>query len=139
MRAATPPLAAALVLLAACAPSPSRSSEGAPAPAVSSSATRRASNELSRAEIETANVATAYDAVQRLRPQYLRSRGKSSINRPAQFAAVFLDGTPVGGLDALRRISAAAVGSIRYLSGSEATQRFGTGYEGGAILVETRR
>ena len=42
-----------------------------------------------------------------------------------------------GGVEELRSIRAEHVVEIRYMSASEATTRFGTGYTGGLILVTT--
>lgn len=100
---------------------------------------RRSTDQITQAEIARASVATAYDAVQRLRPAFLRTRGRGSFRFDPQQAVVYLDGTPIGGPDALRRINSTDVHAIRYLRGPDATTRYGTGHEGGAILVETRK
>ncbi len=83
---------------------------------------------------------TAYDVVNRLRPQWLRSRGSSSFldSRPS-LPVVYLDGVRHGQIQRLRDIEANALEEIRYLGASAATNRFGTGHPGGAILVVTRR
>ena len=135
------PLAAALMLGSlACATSTGSAGDQAaePAQTVRSPAGTR-SDVITLDEIERSSVATAYDAVQRLRPAFLRTRGRGSIRFGAQQAVVYLDDTPIGGPDALRRINARDVMSIRYLRGPDATTRFGTGHEGGAILVTTKR
>jgi hypothetical protein len=51
---------------------------------------------------------------------------------------VYLDGVRVGTLDELRRLRADAVAEMEYLSPSDATNRFGTNHDTGAILVTTR-
>lgn len=88
---------------------------------------------------------TVYQLVQRHRPQWLRvSRGFPSLggaaggNTLAAPARVVLDGVPYGGLDDLRRLDVTEVEELEYISASDATTRFGTGYMGGAILVRTR-
>ncbi len=88
-------------------------------------------------------VSTARDLVQRLRPGFLRNRGASSFGNAASgkstpTARVVVDGAPRGGLSALAEISAMSVREIRYLNAADASIRFGTGYDGGAILVVTR-
>lgn len=96
-------------------------------------------NVLSHEEIATINVATAYDAVQQLRPEYLRTRGTISVQSPnPEYAVVYINGVRAGGLDALQRIRASDVQDMRYLSASEATTRYGTGHAGGVIEVRTR-
>ena len=53
-------------------------------------------------------------------------------------ARVVLDGMDYGRIDALQSLDANDIEEILYLSSSEATTRFGTGYPGGVILVSTR-
>jgi hypothetical protein len=79
---------------------------------------------------------TAYDAVERLRPFYLRQRGPSTLLSVGDTRVkVFLNDVPIGGVDVLRTIPASEVAWIRYLSPPEATVRFGTQAGGGAIIV----
>jgi hypothetical protein len=90
-------------------------------------------------EIEAISVTTAYDAIQRLRPTFLRARGANSFTsgdsgRPV----VYVNGIRSGEIEVLQQIPAQTVLDIQYLNASEATQRFGTGNAGGAILVRTR-
>jgi hypothetical protein len=90
-------------------------------------------------EIQAATVATAYEAVARLRPEWLRQRGRVSIRDPGAGAlVVYLNGMRQGGASALEGIAAENVAGMEYLNGSEATTRFGTGHGGGAILVRMR-
>jgi hypothetical protein len=106
---------------------------------------RRLPNLISVEEIESIRevVPTAYDVVQRLRPQYLRSRGATSFGnaaggRTTPYARIVVDGVPQGDLSVLRQISAMVVKEIEYLDSKDASIRWGTGYDGGAILVRTR-
>ena len=90
-------------------------------------------------EIQTVSVVSAYDAVVRLRPSWLRRRGPVSVTQPdAGQVVAYVDGMNVGGVDALARVPVSAVIEMQYLSGSDATTRFGVGHGGGAILVRTR-
>lgn len=139
-------LAASLGALGACA-SGGSSSGGSSSGDAGTSTTRtvgapdgrRSGDVLTQDEIERASVSTAYDAVQRLRPVWLRTRGRGSVQSSAQYAVVYLDGAQIGGPEALRRIGASDVRSIRFLRAGDATTRYGTGHEGGAILVETKK
>jgi hypothetical protein len=82
---------------------------------------------------------SAYDLIAQLRPEYLRSRGATSISRPgAGTAVVYLDGTRYGDLQTLRSMSAEQIERVDYLNASEATTRFGTDNTGGAILITTK-
>ncbi|MDX1566596.1 MAG: hypothetical protein R3223_02275 [Longimicrobiales bacterium] len=79
---------------------------------------------------------TAYNAIQRLRPAWLRARG-SSFTGGRQLPSVFVDGTRYGEIDALRSLNVSEIAEIEYLDSRDATTRFGTGYPAGAIMVTT--
>jgi hypothetical protein len=55
------------------------------------------------------------------------------------FPVVYVDGRLFGGMRELHQIRASDVAIMRFLSAPDATTRFGTGHEGGAILIETKR
>ena len=97
---------------------------------------RRNPELISQEEIEAAgDVHDAYDLVQRLRATWLASRGPSSIYLTTPEVVVYLNGVRRGGPEALREIEARGIKELRHLRGTDATQRFGTGHESGAILV----
>lgn len=124
-RSATPILAALIAL--ACA------STGRSAGAVPSRSTLLAD------EIATTAPTTAYQAVSRLRPKWLRRRGQISMRDPsAGEVVVYLDGVRYGGARSLEGIRADVVEQMEFLDSAQATMRFGTGHAGGAILVRTR-
>lgn len=89
---------------------------------------------LSASELSGVKVNSAYDAIQRLKPNFLEGmRGQDFINR-----VVYLDGTKLrGGLENLRLIEAASVRQIVFLSAIEASGRYGPGNGAGALLVTT--
>ena len=115
------------VSLAACASTASQRSAGD-------------RNRITAEQIEevTSQYSTAHDVVQNLRPLWLRRRGATSFSRETD-VAVYLDGSRYGTPDDLRSISVTAVESMRFLSPSEATNRYGTGHTHGAIMVRTKR
>jgi hypothetical protein len=93
---------------------------------------------------------TAFEVVQRLRPHFLRERSSGSISSPLTAEGnrntpavktpvqVYIDGAKIGPASyALRNIQANAVIDILYLNASDATTRFGTGHDNGAIVVRT--
>lgn len=124
-------IAALLLLVGAAACTGATSGSGAPAPAPR--------DVLVVEEIQRTAAVTAYDAVRQLRPQWLRRRGRSSIqNATAEVLVVYLDGARFGGPDALRSVAAGSVLEIRHLDARDATTRFGTGHAGGALLVRTK-
>lgn len=96
-------------------------------------ASRSSSSVITLEELETVATFSAYDAITRLRPRWLRSR--TSRDEPK----VFLNGAALGGLEALRTVQASSLFEIRYLNGRDATTRYGTGFGGGAIELRSRR
>ncbi|HEU4455312.1 MAG TPA: hypothetical protein VFR81_19765 [Longimicrobium sp.] len=74
-----------------------------------------------------------YTLVAALRPQWLSSRSSTAEVR------VYRDGTLVGGAGELRYMSLDAVQRVEWLSGMDATTRYGMNHGGGAIFVHTRR
>lgn len=96
------------------------------------------SNELTAAELAVRDYESAFDAVRALRPNWLRQRGRASLTRQAASqVVVYLDGTRVGGPDYLRQLRASDVAVMEYLNAADATNRYGTGHVGGAIVVRT--
>lgn len=90
-------------------------------------------------EIASLNVSSAWEAIQHLRPDFLRSRGTVSIRNPnAQYPVVYVNGMRAGGLDELRSVRAGDVQNIRFISASDATTRWGTGHAGGVIEITTK-
>jgi outer membrane cobalamin receptor len=124
-------LISAAVGIGACASKPSsEATPGQPAPAQRGSA-----NVITQAEIERTSATTALEVIERLRPAFLQTRGGTSMTQRDMGIAVYVDGTPLGDVSALSRISAVDVKRIEYLSATEATQRYGTGHVHGAILI----
>lgn len=103
-------------------------------------APRGSATHIIQAEITALSaVANAWDAVQRLRPQWLRGRGLTSVsNAEGSLPVVYLNNARLGDIDALRSIEAAAVLEMRFVRASDATTRWGTGHAGGVIEVLVR-
>jgi len=89
-------------------------------------------------EIENVEVTTAYELIQRLRPEMLRPRAGGSFSQ-VPTPVVYMDGVRHGDLQSLHSVPKEVVREVRYISASDATTRFGTGHVGGAILITTRR
>lgn len=78
-----------------------------------------------------------YDAVRRLRPEWLTSRGPRSMvqdGSPA-LASVYMSGSHLGDVEALRDIRPENVQSLRYFDAGTASARFGMGHPRGVIEV----
>ena len=126
MRSSVSALVAA-VLIAAChganawdAPSPSR-------------------NIITRVEIEQSRANSAWDAVKKLRGNYMASRGANSLlQRVNKEPTVYLDDVEYGNLGTLKQIPASAVAEIRFIEGWNAETKYGPGHAAGVIQVYTR-
>lgn len=107
----------------------------------SDSDTRRDMSRISAEELANLPSGTAYDAVRRLRPAWLRSRGALSMSTTGtgSLPRIFVDGRDFGSVESLRQFNVDSVGEMEYLSASDATTRYGTGYPGGIILLRTKR
>lgn len=118
-------LSIVLVSFAACA-----SGSGGP---------RRVRDYISPEEIAAVQAATAFEVVQQLRPEFLRTRGSVSASGSEAVAVVYIDGVRAGSLQELRRVPREALQDVRYINAADATTRYGTGHGGGAIMVATKR
>jgi hypothetical protein len=97
-------------------------------------------NALVQEDLERLDVANAYQAVERLRPDWLRSRGAYSPRNPqASLPTIYVAGVrQQGGPGVLRQVRLGDVREIQYLNSVDATTRYGTDHAGGAILVILR-
>lgn len=102
----------------------------------------RNANFLGSTEIITAHadLGTAYDAIARLRPNWLASHGVSTFEgRDSELAVVFVNGQQYGGLSSLRNIPAYQIADLRYYDVTEAGARYGIkAGTGGAIEIRLR-
>ncbi len=127
---------ACLLFVIACAGHPATSSR------VQGAEGSRGSDVITAAELAGATVSSgdALEAVQRLRPRFLNSRGSGSIRAAdAGSVHVSLDGGPLQALSFLSRMRPGEIAEIRYLSASQAAQQFGTSAgTGGVMLVKSK-
>src|SRR5215208_484137 len=97
--------------------------------ATTSTGTRRDANVITQQEIQAISASTAYDVISRLRPNFLRSRGRSTVNTAANdYAVVFLDSQRFGGLSSLRTITSDQIREIRFIPGTAAVTKYGMEY-----------
>ena len=115
-----------LAVVTGCASSKTAAQAGAPH--------RSTGNVIGGEELIGTGATNVYEAVQRLRPQWLTSarirRGGSGDE-----LVVYLDSNRYGTLTSLQGLSLGGITEVRYYGASEATNRFGTGHTGGAIVV----
>ena len=91
-------------------------------------------NRITSEQLARVPAQNAYEAIRVLQPQWLDSRGVTSITDPTPTSAVvFLDGTRAGDLEFLRTIPLNTLSEIRYLTPGEASTRYGMGLQRGVI------
>lgn len=95
------------------------------------------SSALTAEDLRQANEPNLYNAVRRLRPNWLRPRGSQISGGEV---ALFVNGTPTGTVAQLNSIPIESVTEVRYYSPSEAGFTFGTvGGNSGVVAVSTQR
>lgn len=96
-------------------------------------------NVITEDEIRASHSATIYDAIAKLRPQYLRDRGPVALTSGARdVATVFLNSEEYGPIAGLRDFPAADIEEVRYFSGIDAVTKFGKWYGTGVIQLISR-
>jgi TonB-dependent Receptor Plug Domain len=123
----------------------------------SGSAAGGASDVITEQQIDDSGDGTALEVIQRYHPRWLRpsrnptAGGVSAVTSRAGmpqkagdatasqvYATVFLDGAAYGEISTLSSIDSRTVSTIEFVSGSDATTRWGTAYPGGVIDVHSR-
>jgi hypothetical protein len=99
---------------------------------------------ITQEEIIATDLPTAYEIVQRLHPQWLRSRGQVTIGVEEEPPAtvgpvVYVNSSRRGDIEELRSIMATNIREIVYYNGRDASLRFGSGHGAGVIQVITGR
>ena len=123
-------------VVSACASSPGTPLGGDVETAAA--ATRGNTNLIVRAELEEAAGQSAWQVVEFLRGAWLRPVRVGGVASGPEYARVVVDQATRGELEELRFLDADDIETIRRLSPTEATTRYGTGYTGGIIEVTTR-
>ena len=104
--------------------------------------TQGAPDEIVRAEIQRRGGSdhTAMALIRRLRPAWLLARGQNSFTDPsAAYPIVYIDEIRHGNLSTLNQIPATEILSMRFFNTADATTRWGTGHQSGAINIVTGR
>ena len=122
-------LVLAALLQAACSSSGGRAGSRAPV---------GRADMITEVEIRRTNYTNAYDIVRALRSRWLQNRGPTTILGQQGEVQVHLDDTRLGGVATLRNVPATGLVFIQWLDPITASQRWGLGYNHGAIFVSTR-
>ncbi|HEX2208713.1 MAG TPA: hypothetical protein VHG93_13630 [Longimicrobium sp.] len=120
-------------ILSGCAASAEAGASGTPA-------RQRSSRDLiTQEEIMATGTTNLYDAVQRLRPQWISGANRTdAMTGGGTEVVVYQGATNLGGVDALRQIAPGYVASLRWLDASQATNMLpglGSRRVAGAILI----
>lgn len=102
----------------------------------------RAHDVLTRADILAAYLpedATAYDALYRLRPEFLQEHRVSGTGDRERLPGIRINDAPTTEIQVLRTIPARSLVDVRFVRSLDARYRFGAGYPAGVILVQTER
>jgi len=95
---------------------------------------------ITREEIGERMGLDVFEVVRQLRPSWLQVRGQATpIGGVRRVQVVIDESLQPGGVEALRSLRGSQVEEIRFLSGQDATTRYGLDVEGGVIVVRTDR
>lgn len=97
-------------------------------------ARRNNSNVLTAEQLSGTNSSNLFDAITKLRPEWLTTRGPSSVTDPTPtLASVYMGGSNLGKIDALRQVGILDVSEVRFWEAARASARFGQGHPRGVI------
>ena len=114
-------------VMCGCAPAAGTTQAGAPA---------SGNSVLTQAQLSATNSEVLYDAINKLHPDWLTSRGPSSMTDSSPtMVDVFMNGTMLGRADYLRDMRVIDVSEVRYWNAGQAAARFGMGHPRGVIEV----
>jgi hypothetical protein len=94
------------------------------------------STTLTQEQLASANSDNLYDAIVKLRPEWLTTRGPSSVTDIAPASAdVYMAGSMLGKTEYLKEVRLADVSEVRYWDAGSASARFGMGHPRGVIEI----
>ncbi len=102
------------------------------------SAASRNSNVVTTEELAEVNYLSGLEAVRRLRPNWLRLRGQATFRQGVAGIRLYVDGSRYDDISELGRIRTTDIHEMRFLTGREATVRYGIDHGDGAILVKLK-
>lgn len=91
---------------------------------------------LTREQLSTTNADNLYEAINKLRPSWLSSRGPTSVTDATPTGVdVFMGNTLLGKADYLRQVRPGDVTEVKYWDSGSAAARFGMGHPRGVIEI----
>ncbi|MGH7603382.1 MAG: hypothetical protein ACRENK_05200 [Gemmatimonadaceae bacterium] len=85
----------------------------------------RSSSVITEQEIASSSATTAYEAVEKLHPEFLRSRGETTTGSDSGLPDVYVGTVRYGDTSSLRNIAASNVREIHFYRGAEAGTKYG--------------
>lgn len=108
-----------------------------------SSAVPTSRNLVTREELTATNARMVYQALERVRPSWLTSRGPANIGNVRDateaVANVYISGSRMGDLEFLKQVYVSDVHEVRFWGPGEAGAKFGMGNPRGVIEIIPRR
>ena len=96
----------------------------------------RDANVITKEEILDTHASNVYDAVSRLRPNFLHYRGQTTLRgSDTGYPKVYLDRILLGDINSLKTLNPNGIREVHYYNGAEASSRFGLDNVSGAIEV----
>jgi len=109
------------------------------ATASSGQGSHASSNAITETELQATNSDNLFDAISKLRPEWLNTRGpKSATDMTLASVDVVMNGSVVGSADYLREVRVLDVRGVRYWDSGQAAARFGMGHPRGVIELIRR-
>jgi hypothetical protein len=97
------------------------------------------SAQITESELAATNSDNLYDAIVKLRPDWLTTRGPKSVtDMTLSSVDVVMNGTTVGNVDYLREVRLLDVSGVRFWNAGQAATRFGMGHPRGVIELIRR-
>lgn len=100
---------------------------------------RESRNLLTQEQLAATNRTNLYEAIEKLRPEWLTSRGPTSVtNAELSVPSVYMNGAMLGKAEYLRGMLVTEVTEVRYWEAGPASARFGMGHPRGVIEISRR-
>ena len=103
--------------------------------AASAASTGALHNVVRSEDLARAGDVDLYDALQRVRPTFLRARGMAGTASQSQPIQVYIGRMRMEGLEHLREIRARSVEEVQQLEPAQANARFGGNNSAGALVI----
>jgi hypothetical protein len=95
---------------------------------------------ISEYELRQSATINAYDAIRRLRPQWLNYQAPTSVSNPTPgVPVVYVDESFAGDLSALNQMLVTQIESMSFYKPPQAMLKYGTNRTGGVIAVTTKK